>query len=53
MKEPATKLALANAVRYLLGGAPAPVPEAFQAACENILAADAQANVKAAFTFNG
>lgn len=38
--KPEAKLKLANAVRYLVGGAPAPVPEAFNAACTNILAAD-------------
>jgi hypothetical protein len=51
--KPEDKLKLANAVRYLIGQAPAPVPEAFQAACTNVLAADAQANVQAAFNFNG
>ena len=51
--KPDVKLGLANAVRYLLSAAPAPVPDAFKAACENVLAADAQANVQAAFNFNG
>lgn len=51
--KPEVKLSLANSVRYLLSGAPAPVPDAFKAACENVLAADAQANVQAAFNFNG
>ncbi len=50
---PEAKLKLANAVRFLLGAAPAPVPEAFKAACENVLATDCQKNVEAAFNFNG
>ena len=50
--KPEQKLKLAMAVRYLLGQAPAPVPDAFKAACENVLAADLRANVEAAFNFN-
>ena len=47
------KMKLANAVKFLLSGAPAPVPDAFKAACENVLAAETRANVEAAFNFNG
>ena len=50
---PEKKLKMANAVRFLLSQAPAPVPEAFKAACENVLSAEAKANVEAAFNFNG
>lgn len=46
------KVKIASAVRYLLSSAPAPVPDAFKAACENILAADCRANVEAAFNFS-
>lgn len=49
--KPETKLLLANAVRFLISSAPAPVPEAFKAACENVLAAETRANVEAAFAF--
>ena len=42
---------VANAVRFLLTSAPSPVPEAFKSACENILAAECQANVTAAFNY--
>ena len=51
--KPDAKLKLANAVRFLLTNAPQPVPNAFKAACENILAAECQANVTAAFNYNG
>jgi len=50
---PEAKLKLANSVRYLLGAAPAPVPDAFKAACENVLAAEIRANVEKAFSYNG
>jgi len=46
------KVKIASAVRYLLSSAPAPVPDSFKAACENILAADCRANVEAAFNFS-
>ena len=49
--KPEAKLKIANAVRFLGQGAPAPVPDAFKAACENVLAADCKANVEAAFLF--
>ena len=50
--KPEAKLKVANAVRYLLSGAPQPVPDAFKAACENVLAAESRANIEAAFNFN-
>ena len=46
-----SKLKIANAVRYLGQGAPAPVPEAFKAACENALTDECKANIEAAFLF--
>ncbi len=50
---PEAKLKIANAVRFLLGAAPAPVPEAFKAACENVVAAEIRSNIESAFNFNG
>lgn len=49
--KPEQKHKIAGAVRYLLGYAPQPVPDAFKSACENILAADCRANIEAAFNF--
>jgi len=42
---------MALAVRYLMNQAPAPVPESFKAACENVLAKEAREHVEAAFNF--
>jgi len=50
--KPEQKLKVACAVRYLIGAAPQPVPDAFKAACENVLAADCRANIEAAFNFH-
>lgn len=49
--KPEQKLNIANAVRYLIGGAPQPITEAFKAACENVLAVESRANIEAAFNF--
>ena len=49
--KPECKLKIANAVRFLGQSAPQPVPDAFKAACENVLAAEIKANVEAAFSF--
>ena len=51
--KPENKLKVANAVRYLMSAAPAPVPDAFKAACANVLATESQKNVEAAFNFQG
>jgi len=42
---------IAGAVRYLIGYAPQPVPDAFKSACENVHATECRANIEAAFNF--
>jgi hypothetical protein len=40
---------MAWAVQYLMNSAPSPVPEAFKTTCENVLSADAQKRIEAAY----
>ena len=47
------KLVMANAVRFMMDSSPAPVMEAFKAACQNVLSGDSRSNVEAAYGFRG
>ena len=51
--EPAHKLLMAEAVRYLSERAPGPVQESFKSACQNVLSTEAQGHVQAAYNFRG
>lgn len=42
---------MAWAVHYLMTSAPSPVPEAFKTTCQNVLSADAQKRIEAAFVY--
>lgn len=40
---------MAHSVKYLMDAAPSPVPESFKMTCQNILSADAQKRIQAAY----
>lgn len=47
------KLPMGNAVRFMMDSSPAPVMEAFKAACQNVLSGESRGNVEAAYNFRG
>jgi len=47
------KLKFAQTVQYLIDSAPAPVPEAFKATCQNVLSEAQRAKIEEAYAFKG
>lgn len=47
------KLAMANAVRYLMDAAPEPIQVAFKTACQNVLGELQRNQIEVAYNFKG